>query len=122
MADEILWADADIAREQTLEMEWRQTDRFRRVFKARLLQIVLGEIPDRAAHALPVRPAYCDGNDLAHGANMGRRGRHSHPNLAGFMGASFAPCAARISGVPRKRRVPEAVGNFRPARPCHGSR
>ncbi len=71
MADEVLRADPNIAGEQPLEVERRQSDGRRRVFQGRLVEIIGGEMPDGAAHAAPIGIVFVERDHVCHGRKMG---------------------------------------------------
>ncbi len=83
MRDERLRADADIAREQALEMKRRKARDGGCLFEVRLVLIMLGEVADRAAH-LPPGGGFDAVEDwfVAHGRKMARPAARYDPNLA----------------------------------------
>src|ERR1700681_2435248 len=98
VSDEVLRTDADIAREQALEMEGRKIDGGGRILERRLIEIACAQEADGAAHAAPIRVVLVEGKYIGHGRNMGPGAGFCDPFLAQVRWRFHGPAAARFSG------------------------
>ena len=117
MADEALGADADIAREQALEVERRQAHRIGGIFQPRLLGVARGEEMDGASDAPPVPRGFIvfEVDQFAHEAKVGiatpLSTRFLRAQKRGFFAAESADfrAFAKLSRTAGARNVPSCI-------------